>query len=94
VITAFDRVEHFRKKNVAIETVPTKMTMDEIAVIGYVKDGDDVAQALCRIKMKIDDFSFPVFGCYPVRRDEPAWNRLDDKDKTTLVDALRAKWVH
>jgi len=94
VIAAFERKEYFRKKNVAIENIQKRMTMDQIAVIGHVKDGDDVAQVLCRIKMKIDDFSFSIFGCYPVRKGEPAWNHLDDKDKTKLVYALRAKWVH
>jgi hypothetical protein len=60
--------------------------------LGHVKDSENLAHVLCRITMKIDDFSFPVFGCYPVRKGEPAWDHLNDKDKAKLVDALRAKW--
>jgi hypothetical protein len=92
IMTAFERKEHFRKKNVAIESIAQRMTMGKITPIGYVKDGDDVAQLLCRTEMKIDDFTFPVCACYPVRKGEPAWTHLDDKDTTKLVAALRAKW--
>ncbi len=92
MITAFERKEHFRKKDTSIEGLSKSIAMDRIDVLGYVNDGEGVAQALCRITMKIDDFTFPVFGCYPVRKGEPAWDHLNDKDKTKLVDALRAKW--
>ena len=93
MITAFERKEHFRKKDVSIETLSKSMTMDKIDVLGYVSDGEDESQTLCRITMKIDDFTFPVLGCYPVRKGEPAWDHLNDKDQTKLVDALRAKWI-
>lgn len=93
VIIGFQRKEHFRKKDVRIEDLVQKPKLDKIDAIGYVKDGDDLAQVLCRINMKIDDFDFPVFACYPVRNGEPAWSHLNDRDKTKLVEALRAKWV-
>ena len=94
MITAFAQLQHFRLKNPEdIKNLGARTKMDEIVVIGHVKDGKDVAQVLCRSKAKIDDFSFSVFGCYPVRKGEPAWNHLDDKDKTQLVDAIRAKWA-
>ena len=92
MITAFERKKHFRQKNVSIERLSKSMTMDKIDVLGFVNDGEDVAQVLCRITMKIDDFDFPVFGCYPVRKGEPAWDHLNDKDKNELVKALRSKW--
>jgi hypothetical protein len=93
LMTAFERAEHFRKKKLAIEDIPTKVRMEEIKVIGHVKDGDGLAQVLCRIKARIDDFTFLGLGCYPIREGEPAWNHLADKDKTKLVEALRAKWA-
>ncbi len=92
VITAFEQKQHFRKKNPTFEDVLRKTTIGKIEVIGYVKDGDDTAQVLCRIETKIEDFDFPMFKCYPVRKDEPAWNHLSDSDKTKLVEALRSKW--
>lgn len=93
VISAFQRMEHFRKKGVPIDELLQEPKLEKIDVIGYVKDGDDLAQVLCRINMKINDFDIPVFGCYPVRNGEVAWNHLDDSDKTKLIEALRAKWA-
>jgi hypothetical protein len=90
LVSAFQRKQHFRDKPGELLSKP--MTMDKIEALGYVNDGEDAAQVLCRITMKIDDFAFPVFGCYPVRTDEPAWDHLNDKDKTKLIEALRAKW--
>lgn len=92
-ITAFERKEHFRKKGLPIERLSKSMSMKTIDVVGHVNDGEDLAQVLCRVTMKLDDYTFPVFGCYPVRRSEPAWNHLNDEDKTMLVDALRSKWT-
>jgi len=92
LMMTFDQREHFRKKNLAIDEIQKKIKMDEIAVIGSVKDGDDARQVLCRIKGKFDDFSFQVLGCYPVRKGEPGWSHLDDKDPKRLIEALRAKW--
>jgi DNA-binding beta-propeller fold protein YncE len=92
LMVTFDQREHFRKKNLAIDEIQKKIKMDEIVVIGSVKDGNDVRQVLCRIKFRFEDFSFQVLGCYPVRKGEPAWDRLDDKDHTRLAEALRAKW--
>ena len=94
MITAFEQLQHFRLKNPEdFENLGARTKIGKIAVIGHVMDGEDVAQVLCRSEAKIDDFSFSVFGCYPVRKGEPGWNHLDDKDKTQLADAIRAKWV-
>jgi hypothetical protein len=93
MITAFERKEHFRRKNVPIDELPKKMAISNIEVLGYVSDGDDLAQVLCRITMKTDDYIFPVLGCYPVRNGEPAWEHLNDADKTELVESLRVKWT-
>jgi hypothetical protein len=93
MITGFERKEHLRKKSVPIERLPNSMTMEKIDVLGYVNDGEDLAQVLCRITMNIDDFDFPVFGCYPVRSGEPAWHHLNDKDQRELVKDLRSKWT-
>lgn len=92
LISALERKKHFDKKGVSVEQLSESMTMDTIDVLGHVADGEDTAQVLCRVTMKIDDFSFPILGCYPVRRGETAWDHLEDNDKTKLVDALRAKW--
>ena len=87
---AFEQKEYFRKA--AVEG-PGSMTMDKIDVLGIVEDGEDLVQWLCRITMKIGDFESPVFGCYPVRKGESAWEHLNDKDKKELVKALRSKWT-
>ncbi len=92
MITEFKRKRHFRKKNASAEKVLKSMTMDRIEVIGFVKDGEDLAQILCRVTVKMDDFNFPILGCYPVRKGEPAWDHLSDNDKTELIKDLRAKW--
>jgi hypothetical protein len=93
MISQFEQIEHFRKKNIPVEELAKKTTIDQISVVGYVNDDDDTAQVLCRIRGTIDDFSFPILGCYPVRKGEPAWDHLNDKDKAKLADALRAKWT-
>ncbi|WP_157609904.1 hypothetical protein [Roseimaritima ulvae] len=92
MITAFERTQHFRDKALSIETLSTSIKMDKIDVLGHVNDGEDLAHALCRTEMKMEDFSFSVFACYPVRKGEPAWELLNADDKTELVDALREKW--
>ncbi len=92
VITAFEQKEHFRKKIPEIEDVFRKSSINAIEAIGYVKDGDDTAQVLCRFVTRIEDFDIPMIKCYPVRKGEPAWSHLNDKDKSKLVEALRSKW--
>ena len=92
MIAGFERKEHFRKKNVSVESILQGASMDKIDVIGYVNDGEDTAQVLCRVHGQIDDYDFAVLGCYPVHNDEPAWKHLDNQDETNLADALRAKW--
>jgi len=86
----FEKLEHFRKAKI-VEDIP-QGKIERVDVIGHVADGDDLAQVLCRVHMKVGDFAFPVFGCYPVRDTDAAWKHLGDKDKTELVKALREKW--
>lgn len=93
MVSAFERKEHFREKALSGQNLAAAVKMDKVDVLGHVPDGEDTAQVLCRVWMKLDDFSFPVFGCYPVRKDEPAWKHLDDEDTELLVEALRAKWT-
>jgi hypothetical protein len=47
----------------SFDEIQKKIKMDELAVLGSVRDGDDARWVLCRIKMRFDDFSFQVLGC-------------------------------
>ncbi len=91
LISTIARKSHFLEKDLSIKDMRQSAKMGQIEVFGHVHDGE-TSQVLCRITMTIDDFTFPVFGCYPVREGEPAWEHLHDEDDQELVETLRAKW--
>ncbi|MEW4565631.1 hypothetical protein AB1K70_24125 [Bremerella sp. JC770] len=61
-------------------------------VLGYVDDGKDHVQALCRIQVQVAGVPFEELSCFSVYKGEMAWDHLDDKDQTELIEALRERW--
>ncbi len=61
-------------------------------VLGYVPDGKDHVQALCRIQVQVAGIPFEELSCFSVYKGELAWDHLDDKDQTELIAALRERW--
>lgn len=61
-------------------------------VLGYVPDGKDHVQALCRIEVQVAGIPFEELSCFSVFKGELAWDHLDDKDQTELIAALRERW--
>ncbi len=92
MITAFERMEHFRKRQIEEAAVSFDAQTDKIHVIGHVRDGDEAAYVLCRARVRVHDFTSSVLGCYPVRVGQPAWDLLDGHHENQLAEALRAKW--
>ena len=92
IIQAFQRKRAAIEKKVDPAEVAARLKLGAIDVIGHVKDGDELAQVLCRVEMEQGDLKFPLLACYPVRSGEDAWKHLADADETELVKALRAKW--
>lgn len=92
MIETFARKTHVREKGWTLEEVAEKTKIDQVEVVGHVMEDELTAQVLCRIKMKFDDMSYSLLACYPVRKGEPAWDRLGDKDRAKLAEALQSKW--
>jgi len=67
-------------------------TFESAQVLGYVPDGKDHVQALCRIQVEVAGIFFEEMSCFPVYKGELAWDHLDDKDQTELIAALRERW--
>ncbi len=92
MMTAFRQLEYIGNQELLLDALAQNMTIEKVDALGHVLDGEGVAQVLCRVNMKLKDLAFPIFGCYPVRKGDPAWEHLDDEDKTELVKAMREKW--